>query len=185
MDSLMQQPGSNSKIATRALQWMAVSRRPLMPDELITAAKLDPAKDSAALSPELALGIDLLIQLCGGLLLWDKELDVIRFSHHSVQEYLETGYHRCTPSHQEACLSILQCPCTPESVPLYPYATLHWFHHCRSYQDLVVQASNKPPKHTLDVQSLKTFLPLFSEPTSSYKKWVQSLPTYSDIAEPF
>jgi len=74
----MRQPGSNSQIATRALKWMAVSQRPLKPEELIEAAELDPATmvDSVAgaLAPELTLDIDLLIQFCGGLVLWDKKL---------------------------------------------------------------------------------------------------------------
>ena len=189
----MCQPGSSSQIATHALKWMVVSRRPLALNELIAAAKLDPATavDSTTQAPALTLDIDLLIHLCGGLLLWDKQLDVIRFSHLSVQEYLETElmnqYWDIIDAQSlvmEACLWILQCPYRPESNPLYPYAALHWFHHCRSYQDLVVQAaSNKPPKHTLDVQLLRNFLPSFHEPSESYKKWVRSLSTHRSAIE--
>ena len=144
MASVMGQPGSSPQIATRALKWMAVSQRPLNPKELIAAAELDLATviDSVAgaLAPELTLDIELLIQLCGGLLLWDKKLDVIRFSHLSVQEYLETesmNKHWDIIDAQrlvmEACLWILQCPYPHESVPLHSYAAGHWFRHCRSY----------------------------------------------------
>ena len=181
MDAIMHQPGSSPQIATRALKWMAVSRRPLKPDELIAAAELDPATaiDTTALAPEETLDIDLLIQFCGGLLMHDKGGDVIRFSHLSVQEYLETEsmnkYWDIIDAHLlviEACLWVLQCA-RPESVPLDSYAACHWFHHCRFYQDLVVQttASSKLSRHTLDVPSLRSFLASFDQPTVSYEKW--------------
>jgi len=183
----MNQPGSSSQIATRALKWMAVSRRPLKPDELIEAAELDPATVADSVAPEVTLDIDLLIQLCGGLLLWDKKIDVIRFSHLSVQEYLETesmNKHWDIIDAQrlvmEACLWMLQCPYPPESIPLYPYAACYWFRHCRAYQDLVVQAaaSNKPSKYTLDVPSLRNFLGSFDQPTASYEKWRRLVPNH-------
>ena len=105
---------------------------------------------------------DILIQFCGGLLLLDEQLCMIRFSHLSVQEYLETEsmnkhWDIIDAQHliMEACLWILQCRLPPESVPLYHYATCYWFRHCRSYQDLVeAAASNKPSNHTLDVDAL-------------------------------
>ena len=178
----MSEPECSVQMATCALKWMVVSQRPLKPQELSMAAELDTETvvDSTALVPELSLDINQLIDLCRGLLLWDKQLDVIRFSHLSVQEYLETQsmnqHWDIVDAHHlvmEACLWILQCPYPPESVFLYPYAARNWFHHCRSYQDLVVQAAenNKPSKHTLNVPSLKNFLPSFDEPTISYKKW--------------
>ena len=179
----MSEPECSVQMATCALKWMVVSQRPLKPQELSMAAELDTETvvDSTALEPELPLDINQLIDLCRGLLLWDKQLDVIRFSHLSVQEYLETQsmnqHWDIVDAHHlvmEACLWILQCPYPPESVFLYPYAARNWFHHCRSYQDLVVQAaaSNKPSKHTLNVPSLRDFLPSFDEPTTSYKNWV-------------
>ena len=181
MNAIMQQEGSSSQIATRALKWMVVSQGPLKPDELIAAADLDPTVvvETTALVPELTLDIDLLIKFCGGLLLRDKQLDVIRFSHLSVQEYLETeslnknwdiiDAQRLV---MEACLWALHAP---ESAPLYSYSARYWFRHCRSYQDLVVQAaaSNKPSKHTLDVPSLRNFLHSFDQPTTSYQRWTR------------
>ena len=75
----MHQPEIDWQIATRSLKWMAVSRRPLVPNELTTAATLDPFALAPKLAPKLTVDIDLLIQLCGGLILWDKQLNVIRF----------------------------------------------------------------------------------------------------------
>src|SRR4029077_2423424 len=128
-------------------------QKPLTPNELITAAELDRATvvDGDGPVPEQTLDIDLLLHFCRGFLLWDKQLGVIRFSHLSVQEYLETEsmnqYWDIIDAHRlvmGACLWILRCP-YPDSVPLYPYIALQCLSHCRSYQDLVVQAapSNK------------------------------------------
>ena len=186
----MHQSGSGPEIATRALKWMVVSQRPLEPNELIAAAELDPALDTALL-PAAELDIYRLIQFCGGLLLRDNQLDVIRFSHLSVQEYLETEsmnkYWDIINAQRlvmEACLWILQCPFPPESVSLYPYTACHWFRHCRFYQDLVVEetasvaASSQPSKHTLDVPSLRSFLASFYQPTASYIKWKNWVSTF-------
>ena len=189
----MHQSGSCPEIATRALKWMAVSQRPLEPHELIAAAELNPAS-STTIVPEL--DIDQLIHFCGGLLLLDKQLGVgvMRFSHLSVQEYLETEsmnkYWDIINAQRlvmEACLWILQCPFPPESVSLYTYTACHWFRHCRLYQDLVVGATtaadSKPSTHTLDVPSLKSFLASFDQPTTSYEKWKRWLSAYDNVTQ--
>ena len=177
----MCQSGSCPEIATRAMKWMVVSQRPLKPDELIAAAELDPALSTTL---GLELDIDQLIHICGGLLLQDNQLGVIRFSHLSVQEYLETEsmnkyWDIIDAQHlvMEACLWILQCQFPPESISLdlYSYTACHWFRHCRFYQDLAVEAiaaaNSKPSKHILDVPLLKSFLVSFDQLTASYEQW--------------
>ncbi|RPB27792.1 hypothetical protein L211DRAFT_765715, partial [Terfezia boudieri ATCC MYA-4762] len=47
------------------------------------------AHNFPATSEVSTLGVEVLIHSCEGLLLLDKQLDVVRFSHLSVQEYLE------------------------------------------------------------------------------------------------
>ncbi|RPB20390.1 hypothetical protein L211DRAFT_792229, partial [Terfezia boudieri ATCC MYA-4762] len=91
MNSIKSQPDCNFDLATNALKWMLVSARPLKPDELAAAVELDPsmAMDSPTPSQGPILEVDLLIHCCGGLILLDNQLDVVRFSHLSVQEYLE------------------------------------------------------------------------------------------------
>jgi len=144
--SIKSQPGCNFNLAIPALKWMLVSRRPLKPGELVVAAELDPsiAVDYTAPSQELMLAVEQLIQCCEGLLILDKTLDVVRFSHLSVQEYLEwrneiwdIGLVDAQRFVSESCLWTLQS--SLES-PIYEYAALNWFHHCRSYQDLVLSA---------------------------------------------
>jgi len=96
MSSLELRPGTDFELATRALKWMLVSRRLLKPHELVAATELNPSSippDRTAQSSQLALpsfNIGLVNHVCGGLILLGLELQVMRFAHLLVQEYLET-----------------------------------------------------------------------------------------------
>jgi len=162
----------------RALKWMLVSKRPLRPEELVAAAELNPAiaVGSCALSQESTLEVELLIQSCGGLLLLDTTLNVVRFSHLSVQEYLETRSETWDVSVIDAQLFVSEsCLWTLQSsleLPLYNYAALNWFQHCRSYQDLVLWVrSQKDTERELRIPLLNSFLGSFKEASASYAKW--------------
>ena len=183
MNSMKAQPSCNFTLSTNALMWMLVSKRPLTPTELIAAAELNPPRSIsaqsitvAAPSQESALAVELLIHSCEGLLLLDKQLGVVRFSHLSVQEYLETRNDIWDVTVidaqlfvSESCLWTLQS--TLES-PLYEYAAFNWFQHCRSYQDVVLSArSLGGAKLELSIPLLDSFLGSFKQPSSSYAKW--------------
>ena len=104
---------------------------------------------------------------------------MMRFSHLSVQEYLEGRNGDLDPiidAHllvAESCLWVLQDPHIAPS-PNYLYIALNWFKHCRSYQDLVLQvsvSSNKSSKYKLDIPLLNSYLGSFRHASSSYCKW--------------
>ncbi|KAF8417654.1 hypothetical protein EV426DRAFT_709670 [Tirmania nivea] len=179
MNSIKSQPDCNVSLATHALMWMLVSERPLTPSELVAAAELHPSTSIAAHkfhapSQQTTLAVELLIHSCEGLLQLDKQLDVVRFSHLSVQEYLETGNEIWNIIDaqllvSESCLWTLQ---SSLEVPLYDYAARNWFLHCRSYQDLVLSAANlKDNKHKLRIPLLDRFLGSFKQASASYVKW--------------
>jgi len=70
---------------------MLVSRRPLKPQELVAATEINPSSTPLDHTvPDSSLDVELVVHVCGGLILLDHELDVMRFAHLSVQEYLET-----------------------------------------------------------------------------------------------
>ncbi|RPB27784.1 hypothetical protein L211DRAFT_778835, partial [Terfezia boudieri ATCC MYA-4762] len=131
ISSIKSQPDCNLSLATNALKWMLVSKRPLRPAELIAAAELNPprsisAHNFPATSEVSTLGVEVLIHSCEGLLLLDKQLDVVRFSHLSVQEYLETQNEIWDVNIidvqlfvSESCLWTLQ---SPLNLPLYEYS---------------------------------------------------------------
>jgi len=106
--SIMSQPECNSDLAIRALKWMMVSNRPLRPEELVTAAELDPAAPlgSSVLPQESVLAVDLLIQSCEGLLLLDRGLTVASQSKNTSR--LEMGYGMlASPTRSFLCLSLV------------------------------------------------------------------------------
>ena len=180
INSIKSQPDSNFDLAIRALQWMLVSKRPLTPGELVAAAELNPSMSVDCSTPpqESTLVVELLIQSCEGLLLLDTKLNVVRFSHLSVQEYLETRNGAWDISVidaqlfvSESCLWTLQY--SSRGLPLYEYAAHNWFLHCRSYQDLMLSMVNiKDTKHGLSLPLLDSFLGSFAQASASYVKWV-------------
>jgi len=183
VSSIKSQPDCNVDLAIRALQWMLVSERSLKPGELVVAAQLNPSMQVsvAGSAPTLdpTLTAELLIHSCKGLLLLDTKLDVVRFSHLSVREYLEAQNETWVIDAQflvsESCLWTLQCGDSLNS-PLYDYAARNWFKHCRSYQDLVLsRVSIKDTKHELSILLLNSFLGSFEHPSASYVKWVDWL----------
>jgi len=178
LTSIKSQPNRNLDLAKSALKWMLVSERPLKPKGLVAAALLNPSipPDSPAPLKESALPVELLIQSCAGLLLLDTTLDVVRFSHLSVQEYLETRNDIWDVTITDAQLFVSEsCLWTLQStleLPLYEYAALNWFKHCRSYQNLVLAVVNtRDITHELSIPLLNSFLGSFEQASTRYSRW--------------
>ena len=101
------QKESAPMIANRAFQWVMCSCRPLSPAELVAAVCQDPDTDEV---DKISINIDFVLDACQNLLVVDQELKVCRFSHFSVQEYLETHHwSSCEPDclAGKVCLSLL------------------------------------------------------------------------------
>jgi len=185
MNSIESRPGIDFELATRALKWMVVSRRPLEPHELVAAAEINPSStppdrpaDDQLLhpAPEPSLDIELVIHVCGGLILLDQELRVMRFAHLSVQEYLETrkdswGIIDAQRFVSEGCLWTLQYKAS-QMPGLYDYAGLNWFLHCKYYQDIALLRSTQDPNNSLDIPILNTFLGSFDCASIKFMEWV-------------
>ena len=184
MNSIKSRPGADFELATRALKWMLVSERPLEPEELTAATELNPSSTSLDYTPQpSSLDVELVIHVCGGLVLLDKQLNVMRFAHLSVREYLETrenswGIIDAQRFILEGCLWTLQCE-PSASLTLHGYAASNWFGHCRSYQDIVLSQSTYVqglgPTHALDIPTLRTFLGSFDCASTYFMKWVEWL----------
>jgi len=84
-EQIRKKPGSEPRIAHRAFQWIMCSNEPLSPEKLIAAVCQDPENDSFT---ETYVTIDFVLKACHNLLVVDLE-GICRFSHLSVQEYLE------------------------------------------------------------------------------------------------
>jgi len=179
MSSIQSRPGTDFELAMHALKWMLVSRKPLHPRELVAATEVDPSSTPLDHTvPDSSLDVELVIHVCGGLILLDYELDVMRFAHLSVQEYLETRKNSCSTIDaqrfvSEGCLWTLRYG--SPIAPLYDYAGRNWFRYCKSYQDIALSQSTQDPNHALDIPILNTFLGTFDCPSTHFVQWVSWL----------
>jgi len=189
MSSVKSRPGAGFELATRALKWMLVSRRPLKPQELVAATELNPLSTQPGRAVQSSqppqgplLDLELVIHVCGGLVLLDQEAEVMRFAHLSVREYLEVRKDSWSIIDterfvSEGCLWTLLRG--PSLMPLlYDYAGRNWFRHCRSYQDIALSQTTEDPNYTLDIPTLNTFLGSFDCPSIRFVEWVGWLPKH-------
>jgi len=155
---------------------MLVATRPLAPQQLIAATEINLSTSPDHTTPESSLDAELVVHVCGGLVLLDQELQVMRFAHLSVQEYLETrddswGIIDAQRFVSEGCLWTLQRG--PSLMPaLYDYAGRNWFRHCRSYQDLAELQTTQDPNDVLDIPRLNAFLGSFDCASTHFVEWV-------------
>jgi hypothetical protein len=121
------------KIAETALQWLLCAQSPLSTTDFITAVSFD------ATGKGVHMSTSTLLDLCGNLVVMDTELDVFRFTHLSVREFLESRQD-FAPSithatAAEICLNTLltrdwlSSEITWQKATLYQYATLYWASH--------------------------------------------------------
>jgi hypothetical protein len=113
--------------AEKIFRWLLCSQRPLRSSEFCTAISLN--EDGETLSAETVL------QLCCNFVVHDQELDVFRFAHLSVREYLEEkqDVYSATLNHAtaaKACLATLLPISDSETNRLHEYACWYWALHC-------------------------------------------------------
>ena len=124
MERVKNRKGSFPKIAYRAFLWVMSSSQPLKEIELVEAVCQDPeteATDPVDITAEFILGA------CNNLLMIDQS-KVWRFSHLSVQEYLETHHYRHAEAHTligTVCLRLLTDPTNSDR--LSRIATIAWW----------------------------------------------------------
>ena len=97
MDQIDSQEGRTPEIARRAFLWVMCSRRPLTPGMLADAVRHDP--ETGATYP-IDINISIVLEACRSLVMIDQS-GVCRFSHLSVQEYLETCHYSNGQAHLE------------------------------------------------------------------------------------
>ncbi|KAI9772569.1 MAG: hypothetical protein M1839_002451 [Geoglossum umbratile] len=130
-------PRSHS-VAVRALKWLLCAERPLSAAEFIAAASVDSEGVHTRVSESQML------ELCCNLIVLDTDLNIFRFAHLSVREYLEKREEYALASTHataaERCLVV--CLANSRFTHLVPeaatanrifenYAVLHWATHCQ------------------------------------------------------
>ncbi len=83
--------GSASEVARRAFQWIMCSEEPISPAMLVAAVCQDPNTDNIDV---VDIHFDFVLEACQNLLKVEiaEEDEICRFSHLSVQEYLESNH---------------------------------------------------------------------------------------------
>lgn len=138
-----QAPGRR-RLAIRVLYWMTYARRELLIDELQEAVAIEPGKHH--IDPEEIVKRDQLVSVCAGLVIVDRQSNIVRLVHKTAQEYLYTVREEWLPNGHEAlltcCLAYLSMDNVQEANlrhdavkgvvtrhKLLIYAASNWGHH--------------------------------------------------------
>ena len=185
--------GSASDVAKRAFQWIMCSEEPMSPAMLVAAVCQDPTTDDI---DDVDINFDFVLESCQNLLKveGDEEYAICRFSHLSVQEYLEKD--RLSPLSNDVfvaqvCLTILTGPIqstlsleraeedsveSNESEELEEdgmkevseYASAYWLIHVQRSGEVEGDFDNRL------ITLLKRFLGSGAETTPAYEKWYRT-----------
>lgn len=177
------------KVVKRAISWLLCSYEALTPALFLSAissaehGRIGDITDTASLTT-----------ICGGLVIIDTKMDVVRFVHRSLQEFLaardEFTVSECHRVVAETCLSM--CIHGPDmelateacgKADLYKYCTLYWPRHCHCAElEGSVEALTKKMKEFVfdgDDTSL-----IFVEWLKQAKEFSKTLPPYHELERP-
>ncbi|KAI1453073.1 ankyrin repeat-containing domain protein [Annulohypoxylon moriforme] len=136
------------ELAKQVLSWIIYAKRPLTTFELQHALAVEAGM--SVLDEENIPDIDDMVSVCTGLVTVDKERNVIRLVHHTMQEYfLQTQSHWLSNAEADittVCTTYLSFGtfergfCQTDGLfeerlrlnKLYSYAALNWGHHARA-----------------------------------------------------
>src|SRR5271169_304032 len=79
-------------MALEILSWLFYARRPLHMDELREVLSIQVSPPDTELCPDLYVSRDLLIHSCQGLIEFHESSEIIRFTHYTVEEFLNKKY---------------------------------------------------------------------------------------------
>lgn len=167
-EKILAYPEQSRLLTMETLKWIMCARRPLSPAELIMALSVGSAR-------LLDLDKEAILRLCNNLVTWDSEMDVLRFAHLSVQEFLEETSCKAANAHSmaaETCLSVLCLPnkttgptgvWTKTGNQVEPYYAEHWGHHVRI-------CGQQPENHNI-FRLEKQFFNSSAQPSKAYLEW--------------
>ena len=89
MEQINLQPPAQAKLAKRILSWLTLAFRSLTPRELIDALAVEPNR--SVIDPLNRRSASMLAKVCRGLVVVDKDHNLIQLAHKTVQDYLLTS----------------------------------------------------------------------------------------------
>ena len=171
LENIAAQPGSAPVIAARAFRWIMDSGRALSPEELVAAVCQPPNR---LVTSEPDVSIEFVLESCHNLVMLTGPS--CRFSHLSVQEYLERHEWPNKPDDHllgAVCLHLLMAS---EDISaqqaLHDYAIDCWHHH---FTDCDPEASEA---ESLSSPLLKRFLGHPTDSSDHYRRWIDKIQSY-------
>ncbi|KAM0799116.1 ankyrin repeat-containing domain protein [Usnea florida] len=146
----------DEELARGVLSWLTFAHRPLTFTMLQQALAITPG--DSTFDEDAIIHEESLLSVCAGLVVIDKETEIIRFVHYTAQEYFSRVRKSAFPSSPLnvvlTCLTFLLFEqATKEEMPsLYTYAADHWGHHARdspetdSLVDMIIDFLDVGPK---------------------------------------
>lgn len=125
-----------SVVARRAFSWLLCSYEAHSPSSFLSAVTTADRDDVKEIND-----VSTLTHVCRGLVVVDAKMDVVRFMHSSLQEFLTTmdefTLYKCHSIAAETCLTVCtrgSDTMTPAETPrvggFYDYCALNWARHC-------------------------------------------------------
>ncbi|KAI5799542.1 hypothetical protein FPQ18DRAFT_253782, partial [Pyronema domesticum] len=112
---IIAQKGDAPELALNAFRWIQCSYEPLRAETLLDTITVEVGR-SGEFSRKSPIRAKDLLSICQNLLILDESLNVFRFAHLSVEEYLETKPELSkASSHTEIAKGCLSLLCTPGS----------------------------------------------------------------------
>ncbi|GKU21939.1 unnamed protein product [Fusarium langsethiae] len=154
-------------LAKQALLILIFAREPLHTEDLAYALSIEP--DSEAIDDENVPDIEDIAGVCAGLIIVDKESNIVRLVHKSAQEYFERHQAQLFPRASETmarlCIKYLglavSAPGFDKSVeaswpPFWRYADINWAYHsrCTEEDDKVIKEEDSDVSTTMMVSNL-------------------------------
>jgi hypothetical protein len=174
-DGIMGSGATSRDLAIRCFSWLLCMKEPLSPTAFLAAI-------TAGLE-RLQSTVDRLLDICRGFVYLDSKSNVIRFAHHSAQEFvrLESAF---APNKAEellalGCLAFCNEPSLETAATLEPaekisdYATIYLGEHC---------SSTKPLDQSNDLlESLESFMFDEDEPSITFSIWLDAVRVAFDL----
>lgn len=95
LQRIMKQADERKNVALHALRWIAYAKRPLKAGELLEALAVE--KDKSFLDKDNMVSSRLMLEVCSGLVRIERDSDIVRLNHMTIQEYLvdpEAGFKK-------------------------------------------------------------------------------------------
>jgi len=136
MERISQQCRPNVDHAFKVLSWVTFAKRPLKPKELQYAVAITHGMTSV--DDDDLTDVEDLLSFCAGIVIIDRESEVVRLVHYTTQGFLENRLTDRKVDLARGCLSYLEVLRPPilhflfeDCYPLFRYVGVYWADHIR------------------------------------------------------